>query len=108
MPKRKTHDDVNRFLLGKAFSNVNKTLDLPSKFLGASHRKLLHSVPESFIVGVLLTGDLDGGVAGILHVIVDSADSTAKKEIRKLIRKGGGRACPKEKTTQKRKKSCSS
>jgi hypothetical protein len=107
MPKRKTHDDISLLLLGKPFSNVSKTLDLPAKFLGGSHRRLLHSVPESFIVGVLLTGELDGGIAGILHVVVDATDSSAKKEIRKLIRKGGGRACPKKKTTQKRKNPCS-
>lgn len=74
--------------LGKPFSAVNKTLDLPAKFLGGSHRKLLQSIPESYIVGVLLTGDLNGGIAGILHVITDAVDSDAKKRVKKLAKKG--------------------
>ena len=87
-PKRKTHENISRIFLGKPFSKVNKTLDLPSKFLGKSHRKLLHSGPESFIVGVLLTGDLQGGFAGVLHVIADAVDSGAKKKMKKIMKKG--------------------
>ena len=77
--------------LGKPFSNVSKALDLPSKYLGGSHRKLLHSGPESFVLGVLLTGDLDGGIAGVLHVIADAVDSGANKEVKKIVKKRGNK-----------------
>jgi hypothetical protein len=87
MPKRPTHDDINVLLLGKPFSNVSQALDLPAKFFGGSHRRFLHTVPEAFIVGILLTGDVDGGIAGVLHVLIDTADSRGKKEIKKIVKK---------------------
>ena len=41
-------------------------------------------------MGVLLTGDLNGGIAGILHVITDTVDSSTKKEVKKIIKKKRG------------------
>jgi hypothetical protein len=103
-PKRKTHEDISMIFLGKPFSKVNKTLDLPAMFLGGSHRKLLHSIPESFMVGVLLTGDLNGGIAGVLHVITDAVDSSAKKEVKKIIRKKGKKLAKSKKKKRKKKR----
>jgi hypothetical protein len=108
MPRRKTHEDISIFFLGKPFSSVNKTLDLPVKVLGRSHRKLLHTIPESFLVGVLLTGDIDGGISGVLHVVVDAVDSGVKKEIKKLIKNRGEKDCQKERKNARRKKNRSS
>jgi hypothetical protein len=103
MPRRKTHEDISIFFLAKPFSNVKRTLDLPVKVLGRSHRKLLHTIPESFLIGVLLTGELDGGISGVLHVVVDAVDSNAKKEVRKLIRNRGERDCQEVRKSSRRK-----
>jgi hypothetical protein len=89
MPRRKIHKDVSLIVLGKSFPEVDKVLDLPAKFMGASHRKVLHSIPEGVILGLLLTGDFDGAMAGALHVIVDVVDSGAKKEIRNFAKNRG-------------------
>ena len=105
MPKRKTHDDINLLFLGKRFSEVNQAMDLPAKVVGASHRKFLHSMPEAFLLGVLFTGDVNGGIGGVLHVIVDSVDSSSKREFKKIIKKVGENECQKKKKiTRKRKK----
>jgi len=104
MPKRKTHEDISILFLGKPFSRVNRTLDLPVKVLGGSHWKLLHTIPESFIVGLLLTGNINGGISGVLHVFVDAVDSCAKKEIKKLIKNRGEKNCQKERKNARRKK----
>jgi hypothetical protein len=108
VPRRKTHEDISIFFLGKPFSNVNRTLDLPVKVLGRSHRKLLHTIPESFLVGVLLTGDIDGGVSGVLHVVVDAVDGGVKKEVRKLIKNRGEKDCQGVRKSQRRRKNRSS
>jgi hypothetical protein len=89
LPKRRTHKDVSLIVLGKAFPEVDKFMDWPSTVLGPSHRKVLHTIPQGFIVGLILTGDFGGAAAGVLHVIIDVADSGFKKEIRKLTKKGG-------------------
>ena len=104
MPKRKTHDDISMLFLGKPFSNVNKTLDLPAKVLGGSHRRLLHTIPESFMVGLLLTGDVNGGISGVLHVIVDAVDSGAKKEIKNLTKNRGEKIAKKKEKTHQEKR----
>ena len=103
MPRRKIHDSINVIVLGKAYSEVNKVLDLPAKVVGSSHRKFLHSVPEAFLLGVLLTGDLDGGIGGVLHVIVDSFDSSAKREFKKIVKKAGENECQKKRIPRKSK-----
>jgi hypothetical protein len=108
MPRRKTHEDISIFFLGKPFSSVNKTLDLPVKVLGRSHRKLLHTIPEGFLVGVLLTGNIDGGISGVLHVVVDIVDSSVKKEMKKLIKNRGEKDCRKERINARRKEKRSS
>jgi hypothetical protein len=89
MPKRKTHEDISRILLGKSFGIVDKTIDYPVKFLGGSHRKVFHSIPQAFLLGLVLTGDVKGAISGVLHVATDLLDTTGKKEIKKLIKKGG-------------------
>jgi hypothetical protein len=89
MPKRKTHEDISRLLLGKSFSEVSIALDWPAKFMGCHHRKVFHTVHEGCIVGYLLTGDAKGAAAGALHVITDIVDSGVKKEIKNLTKNRG-------------------
>ena len=103
MPKRKIHEDIDILLLGKPFSNVNATLDWPAKVLGGSHRKALHTIPEGFIAGLILTGELNGAFAGVLHILVDAAESSGKKEIKKLIKNRRERNCRKKRKIARRK-----
>ena len=102
MPKRRTHDHVNAFFLGKPFSNVNRVLDTPSGFLGRGHRRIFHSVQQSFAVGILVTGEIKGGFAGVLHVLTDEVDSRAKIEMKQLIGKEVKKNAHKKKKTKER------
>ena len=104
MPKRKTHEDISRLLLGKSYSEVDIALDWPAKFMGCHHRKVLHTIPEGCIIGLLVTGDAKGAAAGALHVITDSVDSRAKKEIKNLTKNRGDGKCLKKRKPKKRKK----
>ena len=104
MPKRKTHENVTKLLLGKSYPVVDMVLDWPVKLMGRSHRILFHSVPESFLIGLILTGEVRGAMAGVVHVITDTVDSGAKKEIGKLIKNRGERACLKKRKQERRKK----
>lgn len=101
MPKRKTHEDISRSLLGKSYSRVHIALDWPAKFMGCHHRKVLHTIPEGCIVGYLLTGDAKGAAAGALHVITDIVDSGAKKEIKNLAKNRGDGNCRKKRKPKK-------
>lgn len=101
MPKRKTHGDINKLILGKPFSEVSAVMDLPARFLGCHHRKVLHTIPESCIIGLLLTGDAKGAAAGALHVITDIVDSGAKKEIKNLAKNRGDGNCRKKRKPKK-------
>jgi hypothetical protein len=96
MPKRKTHEVISRLLLGQSYPNVDRGLDWPVKFMGRSHRKLFHTIPESIIIGLLLTGDVKGAMAGVLHVVTDTVDSGAKKKIGKLINNRSDKGCRKK------------
>ena len=110
MPKRKTHEDISRLLLGKSFSNVDKAMDWPARLMGRYHRRVLHTIPEGFIIGLLLTGNARGALAGALHVITDTVDSGAKKEIKKLTKNRGDGNCLKKrkrKTEKRNKHRCS-
>jgi hypothetical protein len=86
MPRKKTHEDVTVLLLGESFSKIHELLDWPSKVLGPSHRKVLHSLPEAVAVGLILTYKVEGALAGALHVVTDVVDAGVKNEIRKIVR----------------------
>jgi hypothetical protein len=105
MPKRKTHEDISLLLLGKKFSKVHKVMDSPSKVLGRRHRIVLHSIPEGLTIGLLLTGEVKGAAAGVLHIITDVVDSGAKKAIKKLIINRGDKNWLVERKTEKAKPS---
>jgi len=89
MPKGKTHEYICRMVLGKSYPMVDKVLDLPVVFLGRNHRKLFHSIPEAVILGLILTGHLNGSIAAVLHTTTDSVDSYAKRKIKRLTKNGG-------------------
>jgi hypothetical protein len=72
MPKHKVHLYVDRTVLGKAHPKVHKALDSPIKLLGRKHRVVFHSLPEAFAIGALAESSLEGGLAGVLHVITDT------------------------------------
>jgi hypothetical protein len=88
LPKRRTHEKISELLLGKSFGQVDAFLDFPSKILGGSHRRVMHTIPQAFLVGLILSQEAKGGVSGALHVIVDIVDSAAKKQIDDIIKKG--------------------
>ena len=85
MPKHSTHKAVSKLLLGQSYPSVDQTIDSAAKFLGSSHRSLLHTYPEGFVVGVLVSHSVRGGVAGCLHVLVDQVDSHSKGLVKRLI-----------------------
>jgi len=104
MPKRKMHENVAKLVLGQSYPIVDAGLDWPVKLMGGSHRKLFHTLPQAFIIGLILTGDVKGGIAGVVHVITDNVDSGAKKEMSKLIKNRGEKVCRKKRKQKRRKK----
>jgi hypothetical protein len=78
MPKHKVHVYVDRIVLGKAHPKVHKALDAPIKLLGKKHRILFHTLPEAFAIGALTESSLEGGFAGVLHVITDTQTTRHK------------------------------
>ena len=89
MPSNRTHKKVCELILGKCFPEVDATLDAPVAFLGSSHRKVLHTVAEAAVVGLLVSGDARGAAAGVIHVATDFLDSFAKKKVNKIISNRG-------------------
>jgi hypothetical protein len=106
MPRRKTHGKISWALLGKSFPEVDMVLDFPSRFLGRSHRRVLHTLPEAFLVGLIVSGQAEGGISAAVHVLTDLVDSVAKKQIGNIIENGGeidGRKKPQKKGNKKEK-----
>jgi hypothetical protein len=89
MPKNRTHGKISKLLLGKSFPEVDKALDFSSRVLGRSQRRVLHTLPEAILVGLIVSGQAKGCVSGAVHVIVDMVDSVAKKQISNKIENGG-------------------
>lgn len=75
MPNHKKHAQICQKVLGKSYSEVDMALDWPVRFAGRGHRRYFHSVFESFVIGSLVTLDLKGGFAAVIHVLVDATDS---------------------------------
>jgi hypothetical protein len=79
MPKHKVHTYVDRIVLGKPHPKVHKALDAPIKLLGRKHRVVFHSLPEAFAIGTIAESSLEGGFAGVLHVITDTQTTKHKQ-----------------------------
>jgi hypothetical protein len=85
LPNHNVHGTVSKLVLGRSYPSVDKAVDWPVRFLGASHRRLFHTVPESFIIGIISSQSLEGGISGIVHVILGHADSRSKGLVRCFI-----------------------
>jgi hypothetical protein len=107
VPKRKTHEVISKLLLGQTFSEVNQAIDWPIRFLGPSHRIMFHTIPEAFIIGLVVTGDVKGAIAGVAHVLTDNVSSSTMMELKKLTKKGGELECRKKRKQKRRKKNYS-
>jgi hypothetical protein len=93
MPKHKTHKYFARLLLGKAYSKVDKQIDLPYVWLGRKHRALFHTYYEAFCVGYITSGEWKGALAGVYHVWLDrkcSEDPRFKKFMDWMSREDAG------------------
>ncbi|UCE29058.1 MAG: hypothetical protein JSV85_07325 [Candidatus Bathyarchaeota archaeon] len=75
MPEHKIHHFLSRLLLGECFPTVDKAIDKPAKIMGRAHRKVNHTYWEAFVIGVLESATLKGGIAGCLHVLLDNVCS---------------------------------
>lgn len=79
MPKHRTHRLVSKLILGKAYSNVDRWMDEPYRWLGRRHRVLRHD-PLSLY---LRYGPTPEFLAGLLHVALDEGDSAVKRKLRR-------------------------
>jgi hypothetical protein len=70
LPSHRIHRMVERALLGREYPDVHRILDLPAYFVGKSHRRYLHDPLTAYLVGYALHGHR-GGLASLLHIIVD-------------------------------------
>jgi hypothetical protein len=70
MPSREVHLLLDKLVLGKGYPRVHKTLDLPSLWMGARHRSLMHDVLTAMFVG-LLVGNSEGAMSALMHVWLD-------------------------------------
>jgi len=68
--------------------------------MGRRHRLLFHSVPEAVVVGLLVSGDVKGAAAAVIHVLTDDAHSVARTEIKEIIK----REARKRRSKRKREK----
>jgi len=84
LPKHQTHRFVDKLLLGKTYGDIHKAIDLPFPILRRKHRRIFHSLPEAYLVGTLVSLDLRGGLAGLLHIWLDTTCSE-NREFRQLI-----------------------
>lgn len=84
MPKHKVHKLVDRLLLGKAHPKVHKTIDAPYKLLKRKHRAVFHTPIEGFAIGAITEQSIEGGISGVLHVVVDK-QTTKHKKLRKTL-----------------------
>jgi len=82
MPSHKLHRRVCKAILNEAYPDVDRLLDLPGLVGVKRHRRFLHDPLSAFMVGYALHGQR-GGLAGLLHVLVDHACND--KRVRKLV-----------------------
>lgn len=85
MPSRKVHNALDTALFGRSFDKVHKLKDKPARFLGPSHRRVLHD-PLSNLAVALTTypeDPLKAMIAATLHDLVDSKVTEAKRRIRR-------------------------
>jgi hypothetical protein len=86
MPNRKLHNAfAEAFGIDRKVANeVNRTMDLPSKWMGPSHRSRRHDLPYVVMLGLKMKS-AQATQAGLLHIALDEL-STKNAEARKLLR----------------------
>jgi len=80
MPSHKLHRKVSLSILGEAYPDVDRLLDLPGLMGVKRHRRFLHDPLSAFMVGYALHGH-KGALSGLLHITLDKVcnDRKAKK-----------------------------
>ena len=72
LPSHSLHRRVERAILGEAFPDVHRLLDLPGLAGVKRHRRFLHDPLSAFIAGYALHGG-KGALSALLHVALDKA-----------------------------------
>jgi len=74
---------VDKIFLSREYEEVHSWMDAPYRHLKKRHRILRHSPIEV----IAKYGFTDKALAGLLHIGLDFAVSSAKKEVRRKRRK---------------------
>ena len=88
MPSHKTHRQIDRYFFGRSYDRIHKFKDLPARWLGPSHRRVLHNnVMHNLILGALIYPN-DPYRAALSAILHDKADVlfTAYKRSRRWRR----------------------
>jgi len=81
MPSGNIHRKISRMVVGDSCKAVHRFMDFPYRFLGKSHRILLHDPVSAVVVGYLLNG-LPGAGAALSHILTDYVSSEMKRYLR--------------------------
>ena len=76
MPSHRIHRLIDRLLLGEEQGDVHRFLDSLA-FLGKSHRRL--PPHDLFSLVIYARGDAKKLLAGLVHLMLDEAESKAKR-----------------------------
>jgi len=81
MPDRKTHLALDRALFGKEYNKMHAAKDLPAKWMGPSHRSILHDPASDFLLAMALypSDPLGAFASGFAHDLIDAASTKAKR-----------------------------
>jgi hypothetical protein len=70
MPSHQLHRKVSLSILGQAYPDVDRLLDLPGLMGVKHHRRFLHDPLSAFMIGYALHGE-KGALAGFTHILLD-------------------------------------
>ena len=85
MPEHQIHEFVSQLIFGKPFSEVNRALDWPIKYLGSEHRRLFHDSLSAVVIGGIVTLSVFGSAAALIHIIVDGICSE-HRDVERVLR----------------------
>jgi hypothetical protein len=80
------HRRFSKFILGKAYPEVDRFIDLVGVVGMRGHRRYLHTPLEAAVVSTVLTGS---PLPGILHVTLDQTFKKQKRRVRQRQARGG-------------------
>lgn len=75
MPSHKLHRSLCKLILGKAYPEVDRFLDLVGVVGVRGHRRYLHTPLEAAVVSTVLTGS---PLPGVLHITLDKMCNNRK------------------------------